>query len=159
MFNTSEKNKYSIKFEYLAFLKQSNVIKHVYFDHKTKATKVIFAYCDQDIRNKGKMTLMGHVFSHNSIENAHEEGMKFFLREFPIDPRKQVADAKRISRKIDKLMSRNEEIFIEQQPLLDYQRNYEELNIIEKSQREEIYKYSGMVSVKFGKRWAIIKES
>ena len=33
------------------------------------------------------------------------------------------------------------------------------LNRINMDQRKEIYKYSQMVSVKFGKKWVIIKES
>jgi len=39
--------------------------------------------------------------------------MRYFIREFPIDAAKQVSDAMRISKKIDKLIRRNEEIFLE----------------------------------------------
>lgn len=60
---------------------------------------------------------------------------------------------------MDKLISDNESIFLEQQSLIEFQRDDEQLNLIEKSQREEIYQYSGMVSVKFGRKWVIIKES
>ena len=68
--------------------------------------------------------------------------MRYFIREFPIDATKQVSDATRISKKIDKLIRRNEEIFLEQSSLQDYQKDFEKLNLIEKTQREEIYKYS-----------------
>jgi hypothetical protein len=33
------------KYKYLAFLRQSNVIKHVNYDPDDKSVKVVFAYC------------------------------------------------------------------------------------------------------------------
>ena len=67
LFNTSVSNKNQIKFEYLAFLKQSNVIKHIDFDYATKDIRVIFAFCDQDIQHQGRLTLLGHVFTFNQL--------------------------------------------------------------------------------------------
>ena len=54
-----------IKYKYIAFLRQSNVIKHVYYDKEEKSTRVIFAFCDQDLDKQGKMKLLGHMFEHN----------------------------------------------------------------------------------------------
>ena len=52
-----------------------------------------------------------------------------------------------------------EKTFLEQRSLPDHQKDFEELSQIQMKLREEIYKYNLMVSVKFGKKWAIIKES
>ena len=52
-----------------------------------------------------------------------------------------------------------EKIFLEQRSLPDHQKDFEELSQIQMKLREEIYKYNLMVSVKFGLKWAIIKES
>lgn len=75
------------------------MLKHIDFDFMTKKTRVIFAFCDQDIQRKGWLNLLGHVFTynHNPKKTEKKTEMRYFIRKFEIDGSKQVSDAMRIS--------------------------------------------------------------
>ena len=78
----------AIKYKYLAFLRQSNVTKYVYWDWDSGETRVVFAYCNQDIRHKGELNLLGQFFFYVPGEQSNPnklKSMEYFRKEIPID--------------------------------------------------------------------------
>jgi hypothetical protein len=88
-----------LKHKYTAFLRQSNVVKHVYKDDD-KNLRVIFAYCDQDIQHKGDLNLLGHIYK-KDLESAAPIEMRYFMKIFTINQQNQVGSANRIMQGIN----------------------------------------------------------